>query len=368
MYDPDKWAVVFRFSSVNIPSNVTVTFTNHPSRAPVVWLVSGTVTIAGTVSLNGANGHAAGAPSLSEPGPGGFRGGRGNNGIASPQSGGFGPGGPRNTNSNGFPAGGSYGVAGLPGSSPNSLGPGYGNASVLPLIGGSGGTGFIRPPGTVFGDAGGGAGGGAILIVATQAITLTGAIRANGGIGGSNASGGSGGAIRLVADLATGSGILSAIGGAGGGNNNNSGGDGRIRVETNQSSTLTGGPNPSFSTVGATALIWPPAGAPTIKATVLDGLSVPANPLASLDFPAADVNVTNPNPMTLQLDCTNIPTNSTVTVRVVPKSGTNCLPGMSADCTYPASFVSGDVNASIWTATIRTPDGFSAIQARAVLP
>src|SRR5262245_10648902 len=40
VYDHTKWAVVFKYSSVRIPANVTVSFNNHPSKAPVVWLVS----------------------------------------------------------------------------------------------------------------------------------------------------------------------------------------------------------------------------------------------------------------------------------------------------------------------------------------
>ena len=42
-YDANKWAVVFKYSSVNTPAGVTVTFKNHPSYAPVIWLVSGSV-------------------------------------------------------------------------------------------------------------------------------------------------------------------------------------------------------------------------------------------------------------------------------------------------------------------------------------
>ena len=44
IYDPTVWAVVFKYSSVTIASNATITFNNHPSTAPVVWLVSGNVT------------------------------------------------------------------------------------------------------------------------------------------------------------------------------------------------------------------------------------------------------------------------------------------------------------------------------------
>jgi len=81
VYDPDKWAVVFKYSSVTVAATKTVTFINHPSRAPVVWLVNGNVTINGTVSLNGANGAnnnpSLMVPNLAEGGPGGFRGGSG---------------------------------------------------------------------------------------------------------------------------------------------------------------------------------------------------------------------------------------------------------------------------------------------------
>ena len=52
-YDATKWAIVFKYNTVSIPAGVTVTFKNHPSRAPVVWLVSGNVTIAGTVVTPG---------------------------------------------------------------------------------------------------------------------------------------------------------------------------------------------------------------------------------------------------------------------------------------------------------------------------
>ena len=73
VYDAARWAVVFNYTSVNIDTGATLTFTNHPSNAPVVWLVSGNVNISGTVSLNGQNSQTA--PTLAAGGPGGFRGG-----------------------------------------------------------------------------------------------------------------------------------------------------------------------------------------------------------------------------------------------------------------------------------------------------
>lgn len=75
VYDSNKWAVVFKYSRPSpIAAGATVTFTNHPSRPPVVWLVSGDVTIAGKVDLSGQD--APPPPALAEPGPGDPRGGR----------------------------------------------------------------------------------------------------------------------------------------------------------------------------------------------------------------------------------------------------------------------------------------------------
>ena len=72
VYDPDKWAVVFKYASVTVDADATLTFANHPSRAPVVWLVNGDASIAGIVDLNGHDWVSP--PDMAEPGPGGFRG------------------------------------------------------------------------------------------------------------------------------------------------------------------------------------------------------------------------------------------------------------------------------------------------------
>ena len=56
VYDGDKWAVVFHYTSVNMTGG-SIVFKNHPSHAPVVWLVSGDVTLNGIVSLDGAGGY-----------------------------------------------------------------------------------------------------------------------------------------------------------------------------------------------------------------------------------------------------------------------------------------------------------------------
>lgn len=76
---------------VNIPAGKTVAFKNHPSRAPVVWLVTGDVMVNGSLNLSGQNGVEV--PFLAEPGPGGFRGGPGYYHSSVRSSGGLGPGG-----------------------------------------------------------------------------------------------------------------------------------------------------------------------------------------------------------------------------------------------------------------------------------
>jgi hypothetical protein len=78
-YIPEQWVVVFNYTTIDIPAGVTVTFDNHPTGAPVVWLATGDATIAGTVSVSGVG---------RTPGPGGFPG-----GDPGHSSHGFGPGG-----------------------------------------------------------------------------------------------------------------------------------------------------------------------------------------------------------------------------------------------------------------------------------
>ncbi len=90
VYDPFVWAVVFKYSAIAMPAGKTVRFANHPSRAPVVWLVAGSVVVeaGGQVVLDGVGSFSGGAHT--EPGPGGFRSGQPISGVGTD---GFGPGG-----------------------------------------------------------------------------------------------------------------------------------------------------------------------------------------------------------------------------------------------------------------------------------
>ncbi len=377
VYDPEQWAVVFKFSSINIPSGVTVTFLNHPSRAPVIWLSQGDVVIDGTVSLNGAPGHDFnGLRGFSEPGPGGFRGGRGSD-AQTPGAAGMGPGGPAYTSASpggdsGAGSGAGHGAPGAAGSSggagAGSPGSAYGNPGVFPLIGGSGGA------GSAMGDRGrgGGAGGGAILIATSQSILLNGQVRANGGgspSGGGTtqtyAGGGSGGGIRLVADHISGNGTLLALGGAGGtgiaGRNGGNGAVGRIRVETFTNELVDlGNPAYSLGVAEETPRLFRQPETPMIRSVSLGGKTVPEDPRAELAFPNTDVSLPSAGPASLLIEASHVPLDSVLTVRVIRRTG--------IDETVLAEYAGGTFEDSTWTAEIDVADGFSTVQVLAGFP
>ncbi|MBX7135917.1 MAG: hypothetical protein K1X67_24880 [Fimbriimonadaceae bacterium] len=345
VYDPSKWAVVFKYSSVNIDAGKTVKFTNHPKTPPVVWLVQGDVTINGIVDLDGGYGP-SNTGQFGIPGPGGFRGGSfavgGNNVTA-----GFGPGGSSNVNGHSTGEGGSYGTAPTLGQAAGK-GPVYGNAQILPLIGGSGSKARVHD------GYGGFGGGGAILIVASGNITINGTIRANSyDIGGAWC--GSGGAVRLVANRVTGTGIVQAVASTG------YGGNGRIRIERlDAGSTFSGGVSPTPSSIvltGPEPVIWPTNTHPTLAVTSVDGVSVPADPASN--FNAPDLQIGPAATSVVRLEAANVPTDGSwrVQVRVVPRNG--------VDSFANATLVSGNQVASIWEATVTLPQGGAAVTARA---
>ena len=328
VYDPAKWAVVYKYTSVNIPGNVTVNFNNNAATAPVVWLVSGNVTINGAVNLDGQAYPNNATNSI--PGPGGFRGGIG--GAAGRSSGGgMGIGG-------GFNSSGSYGTQG------DSKSPTYGNAQIFPLIGGSGGAGT------------GGAGGGAILIVALGTISINGSISANGG-GAEYSVGGSAGGIRIVATALTGVGSLIAAGNSAYGSP--AGGFGRIRLEVpTDSNSLNVYPYVISVLPNNPVKIWPDSSVPTVKITSFGSAVAPADPHANLDA-AADVRFNSSSPQTVTLETTNIPPTGKVTVRVTPKFGDAF--------TVDATFVTDDGTKATWKAQITFPSNYCAVQAHALV-
>ena len=313
---------IYHYTSVNIPSGVTVTFIPNANNTPVVWLVQSNVVISGSVDVSGQSGGYFtdnGTPGLG--GPGGFSGGSG--GVGG--NGGQGPG------------GGSVGPVGEPaafgtlptqynGSSfhPYTNGSSiYGNNYLLPLIGGSGGGGGTNLPG------GGGGGGGAFLIAASQPIQMNGSIVANGGRGAVNhcgfsfcdtSGGGSGGAVRLVATSLAGSGYISVAGGADGGWGRRVGGQGRVRFDVLGNGF--GGQIVGVFTQGYQPIIIPTAGqGAQLTVTSVGGVPVSASPAGILSTPDAVLSAQQNNPISVVVHCSNIPLNTQITVSVKPANG-----------------------------------------------
>lgn len=356
---------IFNFTDVTIPAGVTVTFAKNANNTPVTMLVSGDVTIDGNLFLNGANGEFAGGPGNGNGGaggPGGFDGGRGglrastdDNRGGDGQGPGRGEGAPDyvgNSISCHHGAGASYGTFGGNGSVVNGQGergPVYGNALLLPLIGGSGGGGGGGGTNTVA--PGGGGGGGAILIAVSGTVSVNGIILANGGEAGSNsgtceAGSGSGGAIRIVATTIQGEGAINASGNPVG----KDGGNGRIRLEAeNMLRASTTFPNYTFSTPGVILL----ASVPNIRITSVGGVTAPATPTGSNDVVLPGVTT---NPVAVQFETTDVPLGTTITLIAAPERGTAT--------TANSTPVSGSINAGTASANISLPNGNSILSAQ----
>lgn len=353
VYDPDKWAVVFKYASVSIPSGVTVYFQNHPSGAPLVWLVSGDADIAGTVSLNGQSYKTS--PSNAKPGPGGFEGGFGRySGLQGINSGGgFGIGGGIRDLS-----GGSYRTSGYNNSSPT-----YGSARVLPLIGGSGGAGRSNN------DRGGGASGGALLLAVAGTLTVDGIISANGGTGSTGdpwnnnqcSGAGSGGAIRLIAESIACNGWVGANGQSHPSYCSGSSGYGRIRIETEHANgTCYIIPSTTAVAPDDPVQLWLPEGAPEVRVVSINGAVAPADPRPSFDPGQEDVSLPFTDESTIVLETAYVEPDASLRVRITPQYGDPFF--------IDAIQQSGTYEQATWTATGALPTGYFTVQAHAVNP
>ena len=337
---------VLYYTTVNIPTGVTVTFIKNTTNTPAVILTTGDVTITGIIDVRGKNSTDAGAAGTGnlgddglpgDGGAGGYAGGTGGK-ASSTQSArdggnGQGPGaGARGvainaTDGNGG-TGGGYGTVG--GGVITNTGTGgavYGSSALLPLIGGSGGGG--AGGGASFGGSGGAGGGGALLIAASGTVTIAGSVLAGGGTSGSSSGsgsgssggGGSGGAIRIVATTIAGNGTVTATGGNPGGSATNGnlvgggGGTGRIRMEA-ETFTRTAASTPvhSFSAPGQVFV----AGVPTLSITSVAGTNAPASPTGNADI---TLPATTVNPVTVVFQTTGVPVGNNVKLTVTPAYG-----------------------------------------------
>jgi len=366
---------VFNFTSVTIPSGVTVTFTANSKNSPVTILATSDVTISGTIDVSGKAGGGgifSGNGSGSDGGPGGFAGGNGGYGVTdlftamngSGPGGGQGGSGFATTSSVG--AGGSYASVG----EFNTPATTYGSGLIQPLIGGSGGGGGGATNNSL--GAGGGGGGGAILIASSTTITLssTGFINAKGGDGGgfgpgngsSPAGGGSGGAIRLVANTLTGTGRLSVEGGAPGRQNQTvvragAGAGGYIRAEAISLSNFTPITSSAIASLGSPNQVVI-ANSPQLRISSVAGITAPTvingtlRGVADIVVPSSQ---TNPVPVVLQ--GVNIAASTTVTIKATPAFGVSTEPVTTL---FTATGTPGVTSA---TASINLPIGMSAISA-----
>lgn len=344
VYDNTVFATVYKFSSISMTVNTSVNFINRTNGSPVVFLVQGNAVIDGGIVASALG---------NTPGPGGFRGGL----FGSPTifgSAGGGPGGGQpNISGGGLNAGaGSYATAGTRVNSLSAAsGPVYGNARIIPLIGGSGG-------GAHQGINGYG-GGGAFLLVVRGTLTLNGSIVANGGSDNFQSTGmGSGGAVRIICDQFGGTGSVQAISPVFA-NTGNNGGQGRIRIERNNG-TITGGstsPAPSYGTVGSIAKLWPDSTDPSLKVHTVGVLGVPADPLGGMNAP--DIEVTTEGPFNVVVHATNVPTDASWSV--VLKSGPRNGPYVET----PMTLSSGNQAFSVWETSLTFAEGLRTLQARA---
>jgi hypothetical protein len=371
---------VFNYTTVTIPSGVTITYARNTNNKPVTILASGDVLISGSINIEGKTGLANGAGGSG--GPGGFNGGAGGYGFDQSFSGipGDGPGGAgggiggASINPPGYGGGGGYstvGGAGFGGTGGTNSGQGgarYGAVTVLPLIGGSGGGGGAASANTR-GSAGGG-GGGAMLIASSGTITINGQILARGGNGDLQScssgpgGGGSGGAVRFVANTVKGSGTIFVSGGPGtgcfSGQSSGTGGQGFVRVEAFDYSSLTASTSPS--NIISFALPHPVtiSNAPALRIASVGGINSPSSPLGSLQgVPDIVVPTTQANPVTVALEGANLPVGTIVQVTLTPSRGNRT--------TVQSTALAGTDAASTASASLSLPTGISVISASAVI-
>jgi hypothetical protein len=313
---------IYQYTSVNISNGVTVTFIPNANNTPVVWLVQSNCVINGVVNLSG---NSSSNTFGSSGGPGGFSGGNGSLGQGSQPGAGLGPGGGPVASGNA-----SYGTLGDSWNGHPAIGNLYGNAYLLPLIGGSGGGGTDTG-----GSAGaGGGGGGAILIAANGIISVTGSINAYGGNGSLGCGwgcligyggGGSGGAIRLVATQVAGNGNLNTGGGLGlagwsDGYILRNAGSGRTRIDA--MSDFFVGQTGGATTRGFQPIIIPQTN--QIAAVAIQSIAdvaVSASPTGVLTTPDAVLSAQQSNPIPIVVRCSNLPLDTPITVSVIPANG-----------------------------------------------
>lgn len=335
--DPLHGRYVYHFRTVHIKEGATLRLGADTlgEGQPVVWLASGEVKIDGVVDLDGKFSTAPGQ--RAEAGAGGYRGG-------TERADGNGPGGGRGGVHGG---GGAHLRAGVCAFCPGPSLP-YGNAHLLPLLGGSGGAG---------GDADrGGGGGGALLVASSVSIVIapTGSVSARGGNGTdtstSIAGGGSGGGLRFVAPMVRPDGRI-AVGG-GSGRSGAVGSPGRVRIESFVRLNSNVDPSESLS-FGPPGLLFLPVTAPRVVVKRIGNVDVPAVVTGGPERP--DVTIDANGNVAIEVESTNVPLGTRVRLTVNPDVGNST----TAEVTLQA--VPGQPSKGTASATVRLPHGHTRL-------
>ena len=287
----------FNYTTINIPSNVTVSFTRNQRNDPVSFLATGNVVIAGTLHVDGE-----GPPTNrgGRGGPGGYDGGDPGHGSAA--GAGHGPGGGEFSATSNYIFGSAVHATAHPHA--NATSRAYGSQLCLPLVGGSGGAGATD-------SQGGGGGGGALLVASETSITISGTINAQSGdSGGGSSASGSGGCLRIVAPTVTLTGSLNA-------NSGWSGGSGYIRIDAINKTGISGYKNPGAApgfSVGSNMVVELPT-MPSVALISAAGIPTNGQPFFHTLLPG------EPSSQPVKFSLSNFPACAKITIRVVPASG-----------------------------------------------
>lgn len=218
-----------------------------------------------------------------------------------------------------------------------------GDQYLVPLVGGSGGSGAASNDCGTNVSAGGGGGGGAILIASSTTIDLSnGTIRATGGGSPDWGGGGSGGAIRLVSNaIYMPYGQVLAGGGSGGEGSRQSG---HIRLEAFSIPYVSS--DVSVQTAQPLGLALPATPPPTLRVTNVNKVAITENPFS---FP--DTTIDTGSPVEIAIQGNYVPVGTTPTLYIYSETG--------PDLTIAVPALTGTLQNSTATVSVTLPTGGS---------
>ena len=148
-----------------------------------------------------------------------------------------------------------------------------------------------------------------------------------------------------MANTVTATGAINALGGGGSG----SGGVGRIRVEAYTASVPYGtSPMYTYGQPGSVVV----SNTPNLRITSIAGASVPASPAGSFSSPDILLPSGTTNPVSVAVAASYIPVGTTVTIRVIPRTGTATSTTTTLSGVLESSTGTANVSISTTTTTV----------------